>query len=87
VIISFLVILLGRCDLLMVQEGSWVNVLIGVGSAFALFAAVALRRSIRVAGLLLAVGTIPFAVVAWTALVPIVVLLVVAALARPLLKA
>jgi hypothetical protein len=41
----------------------------------------------RVVGGLLVLGTIPFAVVAWSALVPVLVVVLVATLAAPVLHA
>ena len=59
---------------------------IGALSGFALIAAVLLvGHSRRAAAALLILGTAPFAISAWTAIVPVLVLLLVAALAVPAL--
>jgi hypothetical protein len=78
---------LGACELLMAAGASPVPMIVGAIGGLSLIGAawIASRNRLGAAGLM-ALGTIPFAVVAWTALVPIVVLLVAAGLATPVLR-
>ena len=71
---------LGACQLLMAAGSIGVLSLVGVGSGIALIAAALWPYPQRWALLvLIIIGTIPFAALAWTALVPVMVVLVTAA--------
>jgi hypothetical protein len=78
---------LGAFELLMAAGATTVAAIIGLVGAGALIAAACLAGGNRraVAGLLV-LGTIPFAVAAWTALVPVLMLVVVAVLAVPVMQ-
>ena len=58
----------------------------GVGGAALVASASLSRTHPRMCAVLLVLGTVPFAVVAWTALVPLLVLVLFVALAAPLLR-
>ncbi len=76
---------LGACELLMAAGAAPAVMAVGTVGGIALVTAAWIRtpnRSVMVG--LLAIGTVPFAALAWTAIVPIVLLLVVAAVATPL---
>jgi hypothetical protein len=78
---------LGACELLMAAGASLVPMIVGAIGGLSLIGAawIASRNRLGAAGLM-ALGTIPFAVIAWTALVPLLVLLVAAGLATPVLR-
>jgi hypothetical protein len=78
---------LGACELLMAAGASRWPMTVGTIGGLSLIGAswIASRSRLRAAGLM-ALGTIPFAVVAWTALVPILVLIIAAGLAAPVLR-
>ena len=78
---------LGACQLLMAAGSTGVLSLVGVGSGIALIAAALWPNPQRWALLgLIIIGTVPFAALAWTALVPVLVVLVTAAVAVPLVR-
>ena len=78
---------LGACQLLMAAGSTGVVSLVGVGSGIALIAAAFWPNPQRWALLgLIIIGTVPFAALAWTALVPVLVVLVTAAVAVPLVR-
>ena len=78
---------LGATELLMAAGAAPVLLAVGaVGGIALLLAASIARTRTAVAGLLI-VGTVPFAVLAWTAVVPVLLLLLAAALAAPLIRA
>ena len=78
---------LGATELLMAAGAAPVLLAVGAGGGIAvLLAASVARTRTALAGLLL-VGTVPFAVLAWTAVVPVLLLLLTAALAVPLIRA
>ena len=79
---------LGGCELLMAAGAAPVVMAVGAvgGAALILAAVVAGHRRPLAAGLIV-LGTAPFAALAWTALVPVLVLLLAAALAAPVLSA
>jgi hypothetical protein len=81
-----LIAALGGCQLLLAAGASPVLMVVGGASGVALVtAAVVSTRGPRVAAGLLVLGTVPFAVLAWTAFAPVLVLLLAGALARPAL--
>lgn len=82
-----LLVILGGCQFLMAARAEPVTTVVGVLSGVALVAAalVPQRERLVSAGLVL-VGTVPFAAVAWSALVPLLVLLVGLSLAAPLVR-
>ena len=79
---------LGGCELVMAAGAAPVVMVVGAvgGAALIMAASVAGHRRSLAAGLMM-LGTAPFATLAWTALVPVLVLLLVAALAAPVLSA
>lgn len=79
---------LGGCELVMAAGAAPVVMVVGAvgGAALIMAASVAGHRRSLAAGLMM-LGTAPFAALAWTALVPVLVLLLVAALAAPVLSA
>jgi len=81
-----LIAALGGCQLLLAAGAAPALMVVGGVSGVAMVtAAVASTRSPRVAAGLLVLGTVPFAVAAWTAIAPVLVLLLAGALARPAL--
>jgi hypothetical protein len=83
---SVLLSALGGCELLMAARAAPAPMLVGALGGAALIAAAWLRRPSRVRSwTLVAVGTVPFAVLAWTAVVPLLLLVeaFVVALALP----
>jgi len=81
-LLRLLLVVLGGCQLLMAARAPAVTMIVGVVSGLALIAAAVIERRRRaLAAALVALGTIPFAVVAWRALVPFLVLVVAAVLA------
>lgn len=85
--IPALVVALGASELLMASGASQLPMVVGgVGGAALVVSASLSRTHRRMCAVLLALGTVPFAVVAWSALVPLLVLVLVAALAAPLLR-
>jgi hypothetical protein len=79
---------IGAFELLMAAGATTLALLVGVVGAGALIGAAWLAGGDRrVVGALLVVGTIPFAIVAWSALVPVLVVVVVAVLAVPVMHA
>lgn len=84
--IPVLVVALGACELVMAAGANPVPMVVGGVGGAALVASVGPSRSRpRACAALLVLGTVPFAVVAWSALVPLLVLALTAALAAPLL--
>ncbi|MEP7089303.1 MAG: hypothetical protein ABI776_04280 [Nocardioidaceae bacterium] len=84
--IPALVVALGACELLMAAGATPLPMIVGgLGGAALVTGATLARTHPRICAALLLAGTVPFAVVAWTALVPLLVLVLVAALAAPLL--
>ena len=82
-----LVGVLGGCQVLMAAGATGGVVVVGVVSGIALIAGAIVAPAHRaIAGAAFALGTIPFVAVAWTALVPILVTVLVAALAAPVLR-
>lgn len=77
---------LGFCELLMAAGASRAVMAIGTIGGLSLIGAVGVSRSRLTAAGLIALGTIPFAVVAWTAVVPLLVLVVAAGLAVAILR-
>ena len=78
---------LGACQLLLAAGSTGVGSAVGVISGIALVAAACWpnpRRWVLVG--LIILGTVPFAALAWTALVPVLVMLVTAVVAVPLLR-
>lgn len=78
---------LGACELLMAAGASFMPMIVGAIGGLSLIGAawIASRSRLGAAGLM-TLGTIPFALIAWTALVPLLVLIVAAALAAPVLR-
>ena len=78
---------LGACQLLMAAGSTGVVSAVGVVSGIALIAAACWPNPRRwvLLGLII-IGTVPFAALAWTALVPVLVVLVTAAVAVPLVR-
>lgn len=84
---SCLLSALGVCELLMAAGSPPPLMAVGAVGGIALFAAAWLRTPRRSAALgLVALGTVPFAALAWTALVPVLLLLAAAAVAVPLVQ-
>jgi len=82
-----LVVLLGGCQLMMAARAEPVTTVVGALSGVALVAAALVpHRQRRASATLVLLGTVPFAAVAWSALVPLLVMLVALALAAPLLR-
>jgi hypothetical protein len=76
---------LGTCELLMAAGAAPAVMAVGTVGGIALITASWLRAPSRsVLLVLLAIGTVPFAVLAWTAIVPILLLFAAAAIATPL---
>lgn len=77
---------LGATELLMAAGAAPVTLTVGAVGGVALLVAATIVRTRRVLAALLVVGTVPFAALAWTAVVPILLLLLAAALAVPLIR-
>lgn len=71
---------LGAGELLMAAGARPLTMAVGIGGAAALLAAAWLTPSRRALLGLIALGTVPFAILAWTAVVPVVLLLTATAL-------
>jgi hypothetical protein len=78
---------LGGVELLMAAGASPVLLAVGAISGIALLLAAAVARTRTALAALLVIGTVPFAVLAWTAVVPVLLLLLAAALTVPLIRA
>lgn len=78
---------LGAAELLMAAGASLLILAVGAVGGIALLLAASLARTRPALAGLVVVGTVPFAALAWTAVVPIVLLLLAAALTVPLLRA
>jgi hypothetical protein len=78
---------LGGCDLILAAGAAPALAVLGAASGTALITAAILGSNhLQWTATLLACGTIPFAAVAWTALAPALTLVLVAALARPVIR-
>jgi hypothetical protein len=85
--LSCLLSALGVCELLMAAGAPPLLTAVGAVGGIALFAAAWLRTPHRSAVLgLVALGTVPFAALAWTAIVPVLLLFAAAAVAVPLVQ-
>jgi hypothetical protein len=81
-----LVATLGGCQLVMAAGAAPTLMVVGGLSGLALIAAaVVAAHEYRVSAVLMVLGTVPFAILAWAAIVPLLVLLLVAGLAAPAL--
>lgn len=79
--------LLGGCEALLAAGSSPVLMVVGlVGAASLVTGAVIAPRRRRAALGLFAIGTVPFAVLAWTAFAPLLTVILVAAFARPAIR-
>ena len=86
--LHILIAALGGCELLMAAGASPMAMAVGGAGGIALIVAAWVVRGSRLYGAgLMVLGTVPFAVVAWTALVPVLLLLVTAGLATSVLHA
>lgn len=85
--VQALLVVLGGVELVMAASAPLVTMAIGVLGGGALIACGwLLARSTIAAAVLLVIGTLPFAVVAWWAIVPVLVLVLASALAVPQLS-
>jgi hypothetical protein len=72
---QILLAVLGCCDLLLAAAATpWITLTAATSGAALLTAAVLIRGRSRPAVALVVLGTVPFALIAWTALVPVLVL-------------
>lgn len=78
---------LGGAELLMAAGATTVLLAVGAAGGIALLLAAAAASTRTALAALLVIGTVPFAVLAWTAVVPVLLLLLAAALAVPLIRA
>jgi hypothetical protein len=82
-----MLIIVGMCELLMAAGATAGPMAIGLVGGLAVIGGAVVLPSRRATGAaLLVVGTVPFAIVAWSALVPVVVLIVVAGLATTIYR-
>jgi hypothetical protein len=81
-----LLALLGAAELLMAGGAAPVLMTVGAVGGVALVAAATVGRSRSTVVALVVLGTVPFAALAWTAVVPVLLLLAVAALMVPLTR-
>jgi hypothetical protein len=81
-----LLALLGVAELLMAAGASPVPLVVGAVGGAALMAAATISRSRATLMALVMLGTVPFAALAWTAVVPVVLLLAAAGISVPLTR-
>lgn len=81
-----LLALLGGAELLMAAGAAPAVAAVGLVGGFALLVAGTAARSRRSLVVLVVVGTVPFAALAWTAVVPVLLLLAIAAITVPLTR-
>ena len=81
-----LLVLLGAAELLMVAGAAPVLLVVGLVGGIALMAAGVLARPLTLLIALVVIGTVPFAVFAWTAVVPVLLLLTALAVTVPLAR-
>lgn len=81
-----LLVLLGAAELLMVAGAAPVLLTVGVVGGVALLVAAALPRFRALLIILVVLGTVPFAVLAWTAVVPVLLLLTALSVTVPLAR-
>jgi hypothetical protein len=79
-----LLALLGAAELLMAANAAPVTLAVGAVGGVALITGATVRRSRTFLIAMLIFGTVPFTVVAWTAIVPVLLLLAAAVIAAPL---
>ena len=81
-----LLLLLGVAELMMVAGAAPVLLAVGVVGGLALIAAAALTRFRALLITLVVLGTVPFAVLGWAAVVPVLLLLTALSVTAPLAR-